>query len=56
MGGAWDTYGREKMCVQSFGGKRRHLEDLGIDGKVVLKYLKKSVGGGEGGLDWSGSE
>jgi hypothetical protein len=40
VGGAWGTYGREKMCVQGFCGKRLHLGDLGIDGKVILKYLK----------------
>jgi len=26
VGGARGTYGREKMCVQGFGGKRLHVE------------------------------
>ena len=46
---------REDVCVQGFGGKRLHLEDLGIDGKVILKYLK-GICWGRGGLDWCGSE
>jgi len=40
VGGAWGTYGQEMMCVHGFDGKILHLEDLGIDGKVILKYLK----------------
>jgi len=40
MGGARGTYGRQETCVQDFGGgnlrERDHLEDLGIDGRIIL--------------------
>jgi len=32
------TYGANERCIQSFGGKpneRGHLEDLGINGKIL---------------------
>jgi hypothetical protein len=33
---------------------RNHLKDLGIDGRIILKYLKK-IGCGEYGLESFGS-
>jgi hypothetical protein len=47
----------EGKCVQSFGGKLReevHLEDVDIDGKVIMKWILKKWNGG--GVDLSGSE
>jgi hypothetical protein len=32
------TYGGDERCIQSFGGKtdeRGHLEDLGVNGKIL---------------------
>jgi hypothetical protein len=41
MGGACGTHGGEERCIQSFGGghlkERDHLEDLGVDGRIILK-------------------
>jgi hypothetical protein len=36
-------YGGEKRCIQGFGGGNRmeseHLEDPGIEGRIILKLL-----------------
>jgi hypothetical protein len=42
MGWACGTYGRQERCVQGFGGKareREHFEDLGVDRRLILKWL-----------------
>jgi hypothetical protein len=44
------TWTREDVHA-GFGGKRRHLEELGIGGNVVLKYLKGIYWGR---VDWIG--
>jgi hypothetical protein len=38
MSRAYDTYGRQENCIQSFAGKRErdYLEDLGVDGRIIL--------------------
>ena len=40
MGGACSTYGEEDRCIQTLVGKpdgRDHLEDPGIDGRIILR-------------------
>ena len=47
------TYGRDERCIQSFGGKpekRGHLEDLGVNGKI-LKLIFNQRNGGMGWID-----
>jgi hypothetical protein len=46
MGGLCGTYGRQETCMQGFGGgdlmERDHLEDVGIDWKIILKWIFKT--------------
>jgi hypothetical protein len=36
-------YGGQERCIQGFGGEtlmeRDHLEDLGIDWRIILKWI-----------------
>jgi len=41
MGGTCGTYGEKRNFLHSFGWgnlkERRHVEDLGVDGRIILK-------------------
>jgi hypothetical protein len=40
MGRVCGTYEGEKRCIQSFDGEDRdHLGGLGVEGKIVLKWM-----------------
>jgi hypothetical protein len=48
----YGTYRADEKCTQGFGGRnlkeRDHLQDLGIGGMIVLKWLLLE----EIGFDW----
>jgi hypothetical protein len=57
MGGACSTYEVDEGRIRGFGGvtwgKRDHVEDLGVDGRIILEFvLKISVGRAWSGLIW----
>jgi hypothetical protein len=39
MGGACSTYGGDSRRIQGFGWERDHLEDLGVDGRIILRWI-----------------
>jgi hypothetical protein len=48
--------GRREGCVQSFGGMgpegKNYLEDLVVDGRIILKLILKWAGRSWTGLIW----
>ena len=49
--GTWHVFGRKKKCILDFGWEKYHLEDLGVDGRVILKEIFKKWGGKT--IDWT---
>jgi hypothetical protein len=49
MGRTCSKYGEEERCVQGFtGGNLRegdHLEDWGLDGRIILKWIVERLDG-----------
>jgi len=43
----------EERCLQGFGGgklmERDNLEDLNVDGRVLLRWICRNL---DGGMDW----
>jgi hypothetical protein len=59
MGGACSTYRGQQRCIQGFGGgnirERDHLEDLGVDGRIILRRIFKKLDGvAQTALIWLG--
>jgi len=55
MDGLNVTHGRDKRCIQCFGGKpegKYYLEDLGIDERTILKWILKGITWH--GMAWTG--
>jgi hypothetical protein len=43
-----------ERCVQGFGRRpegRNHLEDVGVDGRIMLKWIQQMGLGGMGWID-----
>jgi hypothetical protein len=55
IGGTSSTYGREERCLNSYGEAtwgKDNLEDLGVDGRIILKYIYMKWDGAWIGLIW----
>jgi hypothetical protein len=53
VGGSRSTHGGDEKCIQNFVGKaevRKPLEDIGIDGKIILEWILEN----QGGKVWAG--
>ena len=42
MGGSCDLYGIQERCKQGFGWERDQLENVGVDGTIILKLVLKT--------------
>jgi hypothetical protein len=48
---------KENRCVRGFGEKpkeNRHLEDLGVDQRIILKWIFKKMNGSVEWIDLAG--
>jgi hypothetical protein len=48
MGGACSTYGKKRGVYRFLVGN--HLEDPGVDGRIILRWICRNLYGG--GIDW----
>ena len=51
------SMGRAELFTGFWWGNLReigHLEDTGVDGRIILRWIFRKRGGGWHGLDWSG--
>jgi len=59
MGGTCSTYGEEERYIQGYVWEnlreRDLLEDLGVDGRIILSWIFRKLDGRRHGLDRSGS-
>ena len=39
MGGTCSTYGGEERRINGFGEERDYLEDSGVDGRIILRWI-----------------
>jgi len=56
MGGSCGTYGRRRGPYSVLVGRveeKTHLEDVGVDGRIILKWIFTRRGRVWGGLDGS---
>jgi hypothetical protein len=53
MGGVCGKYETQQRCIAGFWWEelmdRDHVEDLGVDGRIILKWISKYRGGS---TDW----
>jgi hypothetical protein len=47
-----DSTGAYTVLMQRLQGKKPHLEDTKVDGRITLKWISQEVGFGRGGMDW----
>jgi len=52
MDRACSTYGSEERCILGFWWgnlrERGHLEDPGVDGQIILRWIFRKLDGGHG--------